>query len=1478
MPTIIREPDSVETILGAPATFSVTVIGKIPLTFQWRFNGRPIAGATNSVFMIVSVRAEDAGNYTVQIRNTDGEVTSKDAALKVINLLRMVTQPISQSVFPGSDVTFNVEAVGSEPIKYQWRFNNADISGATNRQLVLKNVDSTNSGVYSAAASNPESAVTSLGALLEVNETVKIIRQPQNQLLVGGARASFNVQASGTPPLRYQWQFNGVDLSGQTNALLEIVNATIANAGQYSVVVANRSGSVQSDKASLIVDVAPVITRQPQSRLILAGETAEFAVGVSGSPPLLFQWRFNGAAISGATNSTILISNVSAAAAGDYTVSVSNAGGSVTSDPATLTVNAAVTITQQPQSPQTAAVGGSATFSVTAAGSPPLSYQWRFNGVEIPGATQPALTLSNVKVTDAGIYQVLVKNPAGSLSSAPAVLNVNAPITIVAQPVGQTTSAGNNVTFNVAAVGTPPLDYQWRFNGADIAGATSSAFTINSAQTSQGGVYSVVIRNVVGSVISDNAALRVIVPPGIQTPPASQNVPLGNNVTFTVAATGDAPLSYQWLKNGQKIDAANASNLTLSNVQAGDAGTYSVVVENAGGTATSQSASLAVNLPPLQGGRTSDQAPPPVEAREGSFDGGNNLAAGGAIARKNTAPTAGEDRWFSWKAPVSGIVTFNTRGSTFDTLLAIYTGTPPNNLALLASDDDSGGFFTSEIQFNAVQGTTYYVNVKGFGGSGGRIVVTFKLEETAQQLPVLVTGPQSQLVARGANVTLNVVAQGTALTYQWFTNGVALLNATNPTLALSNVQDKDAVDYTVRVTSGAGAQAVAIDSLPARIQIGNTATLTEDKFKNAPRLGGGSPARASLTGNAVKASGGSVARGYSGSQVFNTYGSTKEQGEPNHADVVGGASQWFTYLAPDSGVLRVSTEGSDFDTVLGIYSGPGTDFASLKVEAFDNNSGADGITSVASASVTKGSVYYIAVDGVKGITGTVKLSYDLAQAPAISRQPASQSVIVGASAAFFVEVTNTLSGASTTPTVSYQWLRDGLKLAGETNRALTIQKAGAADAADYTVLVSNFAGAVTSAAARLTVNTPLTIATPPESQTVKLGERASFQVVVSGTEPVTYQWRLNGTDIAGATQSTYIINSATANHAGTYTVVAVNAAGSVQSAPATLAVNQVPAITTQPNDQLAVIGTRAVFAVAATGTAPLSYQWQFNGVNIAGATNATFDIASVGPASGGRYVATVSNAAGSVTSSSATLTVGVPLALAEQPQSQTVTAGSAAVFSARAVGSGAITYQWRKGGVALANANGQSLALSNVQAGDAGDYSVLVTSGAESVTSVAATLAVSAPPAITEQPRSQTGFIGADVTFRVVATGTAPLNYQWYYNGKALAGATNSILTLIKVEANVAGNYAVVVANNAGSAVSDVALLTVSKVVSNAQRALGGFQFQLRVPEGKKATVQSSADLQNWTSVTASPVTGTIDVQDTQASSSELRFYRVLME
>ncbi|MCI0748296.1 MAG: CotH kinase family protein [Verrucomicrobia subdivision 3 bacterium] len=270
--------------------------------------------------------------------------------------------------------------------------------------------------------------------------------------------------------------------------------------------------------APFVSGPSPVITAQPQSQSVRGGTNLLLNVGVSGPGPVGFQWRLNDNNLPGQTNSTLVLSNVQPAHAGDYYVWVFFAAGAIASDTAHVTVSTPPRITAAPTNLfirlPTFATTTNATFRVTATGVGVLAYQWRRNGMAIAGATGPILNLVNVTVNDGGIYSVAVADNNGwSYASASLVLAVLP--SFAQQPYSQTVVAGDRVVFKVAAVGSHPIGYRWRRNGIQIpeADVTLPTFTINNAQTSNAGNYTVVITNLANTspgALSATAALVVL--------------------------------------------------------------------------------------------------------------------------------------------------------------------------------------------------------------------------------------------------------------------------------------------------------------------------------------------------------------------------------------------------------------------------------------------------------------------------------------------------------------------------------------------------------------------------------------------------------------------------------------------------------------------------------------------------------------------------------------------------------------------------------------------------------------------------------------------------------------------------------------------------------------------------------------------------------------------------------------------------------
>jgi hypothetical protein len=259
-----------------------------------------------------------------------------------------------------------------------------------------------------------------------------IVREPRDESVVVGGFAQFSVLADGTGPLRYRWQRNGVDIVGAVSSVLDRFALPEDDGARYRVIVSNAQGSVTSADAVLRVLPAPVlppvITSNPVAQTVAPGEVARFAVVSSGTGPLRYQWRRNGADIVDATGSSFSFTTALADSGARFSVVVSNSAGTATSAEALLTVRVPPTSTPPsivagPVS-TSATVGSVARFSVEATGSPTLGYQWRRNGVAIAGETRSTLSVTVTAADNGARYSVQVRNAFGEVISNDAVLSI----------------------------------------------------------------------------------------------------------------------------------------------------------------------------------------------------------------------------------------------------------------------------------------------------------------------------------------------------------------------------------------------------------------------------------------------------------------------------------------------------------------------------------------------------------------------------------------------------------------------------------------------------------------------------------------------------------------------------------------------------------------------------------------------------------------------------------------------------------------------------------------------------------------------------------------------------------------------------------------------------------------------------------------------------------------------------------------------
>ena len=483
-------------------------------------------------------------------------------------------------------------------------------------------------------------------------------------------------------------------------------------------------------------------------------------------------------------------------------------------------LGAAPQITEPPQS--VTVVGGTrVTLKVGAQSDSPLAYQWRRDGVGLPGAREAQLVLDPVTLNDGGTYVVVVVNASGSAESSVALLTVIRPATIVKQPQGINAKPGTTATFSVFATGKGTLRYQWLFKGKLLPGATDFTLTLSDVQLEDSGPYTVVVTDSVGSSTSDPALLNVLVRPTFVIQPQSVVALQGETVVLGVKAEGLQPISYRWKKGFGLISGATNSVLRLSNVQPNSSGLYAVIATNLA-TGASGTNSLAANLIVMadadQDGmgdsweleRGLSPADASDAARDDDGDGQTNLQE--FIAGTDPKDKESVLRIDSIDVTTNGtslsFLTRTNRGYTlqFRESLARGTWLP---LAQVAGRTNEQLLTVKDL----------------FPSSPSRLYRLAAPPQYDAPLtgPRLLTSPSSQAVDEGETAIFEVQATGVGeLLYQWAKEGTPILGANAATLTLSSVQLSDAASYQVQVTDDSG----NIESIAAQLVVLQKPTLT----------------------------------------------------------------------------------------------------------------------------------------------------------------------------------------------------------------------------------------------------------------------------------------------------------------------------------------------------------------------------------------------------------------------------------------------------------------------------------------------------------------------------------------------------------------------------------------------------------------------------------------------------------------------------
>lgn len=442
----------------------------------------------------------------------------------------------------------------------------------------------------------------------------------------------------------------------------------------------------------------------------------------------------------------------------------------------------------------------------------------------------------------------------------------NAPV-VTGQPVSLSVSPGGGAGFSVSLIGVTPFHFQWRKDGVEIPGATNQSLTLINVQPGDAGDYSLLITNVFGSTVSSNAALAVGCFTGvaITAQPQDKNLSAGSTLNLTVNATGTQPLGYQWLYNGAPLPGATNAAYVRPDIQNADSGYYAVVVSNCAGVVTSGRAAVSVPAPPLVLiGLTNhfwkyDQSGNDLGTawRAPSFDDGLWASGRGIFAREDFAPIvsltntplllnpSGQGQittyyfrtHFNFTDELTGVQLVSS--NYFDDGAVVYLNgteafrhnmpeTAISSGTLASSALADGLFVVSNLPptllvpgDNVLAVEVHQVNLTSSDVGFGMQLMLVPLPPTPLQFT---NHPASAAVLEGHGVTFSGAVSGPVAYFQWLKNGVPVPGATASMLTLSSLAPADAGIYALRASNIFG------------LVFSSPATLTVLLDQNAPVL------------------------------------------------------------------------------------------------------------------------------------------------------------------------------------------------------------------------------------------------------------------------------------------------------------------------------------------------------------------------------------------------------------------------------------------------------------------------------------------------------------------------------------------------------------------------------------------------------------------------------------------------------------------
>ncbi len=1229
-----------------------------------------------------------------------------------------------------SSLTFTVAASGSPTPTVQWQrqpaggggFSNLSNSGAysgvTTSTLTLSGAALVNSGdQFQAVVTNGVSSATSNAATLTVQQP-PLFTSVASATFTANTAGSFTATASGSPAptFSYSGSFPGwASLNTSTGAITGTPQNAVGSPFSFTLQASNGVGTPATQSFTLTVQAAPIIGTSPASQSVAVGQNVTFAVVASGSPaPSSYQWQrqaagtsgflplTDGNGIAGSTTATLTVGSATLAMSGDqYQVVVGNGIASSTSAIATLTV------TQAPAITSTASaffvVGTAGSFTATATGSPAVTFS-------VASGTFPAWASLN---TSTGVISGTPANTVGSPFSfvLQAANGVNpaatqnftltvSPTPVVpvfsTQPANASVTISQPAAFTVAATGNPAPTFQWQRQAAGTSGfvnltesstyvgTQTATLTVNNTSTGMtGDQFLAVATNNSGSTQSTPAALTVT-PGSVVTTMAGKAGTSGSLDGVGAAARFFNPTSIAVDTSGV-VYVADTTNQVIRRVAAD--GTVSVLAGKVGtaGNADGSATDARFNGP---SGIAVDAAG--VLYVADSFNHtirminpqGIVTTLAGVAGSAGSADGASASAKFSYPSGVAvdafGVYVADNGNHT---IRRIFGGT----VVTLAGTAGSSG------DVDATGAAARFRFPNGLVADGlGNVYVADSLNHAVRKVTAF--GVVTTLAGSISGLTGSTDATGIAARfYQPF--GVAIDSS-------GNIYVADTLNSTIRKVTPAGVVTTFAGTAGVT---GSTDGMAASSLFNQPQ------------GVAVDSAGNIYVADTRNQTVRRTGLVTAPSiiTQPANANATPGGTATFTVVASGAPAptsfqwQRQAVGAADFTNLTNDTTYGGATTATLTITGVTTAMQGDQFRVVVANQVSPDAV-----------SSAVSLN-TVAQAPAIT-SAAAASFSTGTAGSFTVVATG-----SPAPTFS----ATGLPTWATLNATSGVISGTPTDAtgSPFTVVVTASNGLTATQNLVLTVLTAPVITTQPVAASATQGASATLSVTAVGGAPLSYQWSRNGVAISGATASSLTLANVQPSTAGDYKVVVTNSSGSVTSSAAALTVISNPAFASQPRSQMVTAGSAINLSVSATGGTTFTYQWRKNGVNIAGATGATYTIASAVAGDAGNYDVIVTNSAGAALSAMALVTVSsgsAAPAVTAAPASRTALAGSSVTLSASASGAPAPTFQWRKNGANIAGATSATYTIASVAAGDAANYDVVVTNSQGSATSSAGSLRV----------------------------------------------------------------------------------------------------------------------------------------------------------